>query len=65
MTKDVSEEIALAEQNIEEAEHALEGVLALIDTAPRADKVTVSRAVSEAFERLRAARSILKSLHDP
>jgi hypothetical protein len=65
MSHDLPKEIALAERNIEEAESALEAVLALIDVAPRADKVTVSQAVEEAFERLRAARSILKSLHDP
>jgi len=65
MRHDPSKEIALAEHNIEEAEHALEAVLAMIDVAPRADKVTVSQAVQEAFERLRAARLILSSLHDP
>jgi hypothetical protein len=62
MPKDLATEIALAQRNIDEAEHALEKVLAEIAVAPRADKVTVSRAVEEAFDRLRAAHKILAEI---
>lgn len=62
MPKDLAAEIALAQRNIDDAERALEEALKAIAVAPRADKVTVSRAVEQAFDRVRAAHKILAEL---
>lgn len=48
-----------ARSDVEQAEARLEGVLAELRVAPRAEKVRVSRAIEEALERLRNARAKL------
>jgi hypothetical protein len=56
--------IDLAKKSIEEAEHGLEKALDAIQSAPRAEKVTVSRVVEEAFEKLRHARALLATFDE-
>ena len=65
MDETIASEISLARTRIEDAERALEAALTKVESAPRAEKVTVSKAVEQAFERLRETRAILESLeHD-
>ncbi len=62
MKTNIPPEILAANGSIGDAERALKAALAAINASPRAEKVTVSRAVEDAFERLRAARAILEAL---
>ncbi len=64
MKLEVPVEISAAADSIKDAERALGAALAAIKASPRAEKVTVSQALEEAFEQLRAARAILSSLED-
>lgn len=59
---EISVRISVAKTSLDEAERSLTEALAEIRAAPRAEKTTVSIAVEEAFERLRAARAILAGL---
>jgi len=56
--------IKRVEREISAAETDLEKVIAGIAVMPRADKVTVSTAVDDAFKRLRAAKTRLDDLEE-
>lgn len=59
MTPPITEGLTHAQTSILEAERALDDALQGLDNAPRAEKVVLSEALEEAFEKLRAARAIL------
>jgi len=58
------EKIDFALAEVEAAETALAMLLLELRRAPRAEKVTVTEVVENAFARLRAARQELARLHD-
>ena len=60
----VKEQIDAALIEVTEAENALERVLADLTAGPRAEKVSVSEVVAEAFTRLRAGRLALSKLRE-
>jgi hypothetical protein len=60
----ITEQLDAALLEVTEAENALSVVLAELEGGPRAEKVTVSEKVAEAFTRLRAARIALSKLRD-
>ena len=57
-------EITAAHAEIVQAADALQALLGDLEAAPRAEKVTVSRVLREAFERLRLARARLAQLQE-
>lgn len=61
---ELRERLTAAISEVALAEDALETVLRALSAGPRAEKVTVTAAVSEAFARLRVARDDLKALRD-
>lgn len=58
------EDMLAARQTVEQAELAVSALLAKLNRAPRAEKVTVSAPLEEALQRLRDARAILDELSD-
>jgi hypothetical protein len=56
------EKIAASKNDIAEAELRMTKVIRAVDVAPRAEKRTVSEAVSEAIEKLTSARKDLEAL---
>ena len=56
------EGIEKARGEIEAAEEALGAAMRLVDSAPRSEKITISQALEQAFERLRAAKTDLAEL---
>jgi hypothetical protein len=56
------EKVDAARRDIVDAENYLGRVLREIETAPRADKTTISKVVEEAFLKLKAARANLVDL---
>ena len=63
-TRELLEEIARANSEIAHAADALQALLRDLELVPRAEKTTVSRVISEAFERLGRARARLAQLQD-
>ena len=61
-TKRVMEEIKAAKGGVTDAEHDLTRLLRQVQTAPRAEKTTISDALHAAFEKLREAREHLGTL---
>lgn len=53
-----------AKQTVEQAERAVDALLAKLQRAPRAEKVTVSGPLEAALQRLREARAILDGLDE-
>ncbi len=62
MSETLLDEIDSAERTVAQAELALDALLAKLDRAPRAEKVTVNAPLEAALQRLRDARVILASL---
>jgi len=60
--RELLEEITKANSEITYAADALQTLLRDLEILPRAEKTTVSRVISEAFERLRRARARLAQL---
>lgn len=60
----IAEQIDAALAEVTEAEASLEVLLGGLQGGPRAEKVSVSEVVSEAFVRLRAARLTLSKLRE-
>ena len=58
------EKIDTAKSEVAAAETQLEQLLKEISVAPRAEKMTVSRVVEDAFSKLRAAKSDLQLLEE-
>lgn len=58
----VGANIQRAKSEITDAEGELEAVIAAIGSLPRAQKVTASNVVNDAFEKLRSAKSQLEEL---
>jgi hypothetical protein len=56
------EKVAAAKLDIADAESNLEKVLMAIQSAPRADKTTISKVAEDAFAKLRAVRANLIEL---
>lgn len=56
------DELTTARTSVEQAERAVEALLANLSAAPRAEKVTVSAPLEAALQRLRDARAILAHL---
>jgi hypothetical protein len=56
------EKITAAKMDITEAENDLEKLLREMQTAPRADKTTISKVVEDAFSKLRAVKTNLLDL---
>lgn len=59
------EALNVARDRILDAERALDAALLSMESAPRADKVVVSEAVGQAFNKLRSARAILTDIEAP
>lgn len=55
-------ELDAAKQAVEQAERAVDALLAKLSGAPRAEKVTISAPLEGALQRLRDARAILDRL---
>lgn len=62
--KALGEGLTRALSEVALAEAALESALRELRSGPRAEKVTVSSAVEDAFSRVRAARAALAALRD-
>ena len=62
--RDLREKIDAAIAEVTAAEEALGSLLGELRAGVRAEKVTVTVAVQEAFERLRKARAFLAGLRD-
>lgn len=60
----IAEQLDAALLEVTRAESALEIVLSELQAGPRAEKVTVTEKVAEAFSRLRAARVALSTIRD-
>ena len=60
----ISEELDAAIIEVSQAEGALEGLLRALQAGVRAEKVAASDAITQAFDRLRAARVTLSKLRD-
>lgn len=58
------EALALAKEQILDAERALEAALLSKESAARAEKVVISEAVGQAFNKLRSARAILTDIEE-
>ncbi len=58
------EKIAAAKQEITDAQSDLENALGEIQSAPRADKTTISEVVKDAFSKLKVARMNLADLEN-
>lgn len=58
----VLEEIDAAKGGVTDAEHDLTRLLREVQSAPRAEKTTISEALHAAFEKLREARNHLVTL---
>ena len=54
--------LGLARSEVDAAGRALEAAMSWLEAAPRADKITISASLEQAFERLRSARVALSSL---
>ena len=61
---ELRERLSAAISEVTLAENALETALRELTSRPRAEKVTVTDAVSDAFARLRKARQELSALHE-
>ena len=64
MSNDISEEVRLAEQCVEQAEAAVATLLARFTPNPRAEKVAVSEPLETALKSLRAAHAALSTLRE-
>jgi hypothetical protein len=64
MKQEALERLAEAKRDINDAEANLAKVLREIDVAPRAEKVTVSQVVQDAFAKVRAVRAALNDLEE-
>jgi hypothetical protein len=62
--KKIKENVDRAKREISEAEGDLQTLIAGLQALPRAQKVTVSQAVSHAFEKLQSAHGRLAELED-
>ena len=62
--KEVREKLDAALAEVDAAETALAMLLLELRRAPRAEKVTVTQVVENAFARLRTARQELAKLHE-
>jgi hypothetical protein len=60
--KSILEDISAAKQTVEKAESALDALLAKMSGGLRAEKVTISRPIEDALQRLHDAREILATL---
>ena len=60
----IAEQLDAALVEVTQAEDALGIVLSELESGPRAEKVTVSEKVAEAFTRLRAARIALSKIRE-
>jgi len=56
------QKVELAKREIDAAATALEAAMQLVELAPRAQKVTISASLEQAFVRLRAAQRDLADL---
>jgi DNA polymerase III delta prime subunit len=63
-TKKIKENVDRAKREISDAEGDLRKLIAQLQALPRAQKVTVSEAVSHAFEKLQSAHGRLAELED-
>ena len=62
MNADISRDIRLAEQGVEQAEAAVVALLARLTTAPRAQKIGVSAPLEDALRSLQNAHAALAAL---
>jgi len=63
-TPSLREQFDLALAEVAAAEEALDGLLRDLRVSARAEKTTISRAVQEAFTRLRKARAVFASVRE-
>ena len=59
---DDRDELARAKEDLTRAEKGVDAALSVLRSAPRAEKTGITRAVEEAFEKVRAARILLEKL---
>lgn len=62
MTTNISEDLRLAEQSVEQAETVVAALLARLTSAPRAEKVGVSAPLEAALRSLQDAHTALAAL---